>query len=172
MKLMALSNFNCTCTGLEIAMSFEIVFKLDQFILHNGFLLSTVVNCDALTDPANGQVSHPGGTTFGQTATYSCNTGYTLVGDSTRTCQATGQWSGDAPICQCMLCCVCNCTCMYTAQSSNYFCSSVKLQPVAYEYISNALYRYTKIRNTHDSVSCTPILECASPLVTCLGPPN
>ena len=137
-----------------------------------------MVDCSALSNPANGQVSHPGGTTFGQTATYSCNPGYTLVGDITRTCQATGQWSGDAPICQCMLCCVCDCMCMYKVQSSNYFCPSVKLQLFAYEYTHTRstlvmLCTYnTKIRNTHDSVSCTPILECAAPLVTCLGPPN
>ena len=64
---------------------------------------STVVNCGALTNPANGQVTHTGGTTLGQTATYRCNTGYNLVGGSTRTCQATGGWSGSAPICQGML---------------------------------------------------------------------
>jgi len=69
------------------------------------FSLLTAVDCGPLTDPANGQVSHPDGTTFGQTATYSCNTGYNLVGDSTRTCQATGNWSGNAPICECMLYC-------------------------------------------------------------------
>ena len=40
---------------------------------------------------------------FGQTATYSCDTGYILVGDSNRTCQATGVWSGSEPICQSML---------------------------------------------------------------------
>ena len=64
---------------------------------------STVVDCGALTNPANGQVTHTAGTTFGQTATYSCNMGYTLVGDSTRTCQATGVWSRSAPTCQRML---------------------------------------------------------------------
>ena len=58
------------------------------------------MNCGTLTNPANGQVSHTAGTTFGQTATYSCNTGYNLVGGSTRTCQATGVWSGSAPTCQ------------------------------------------------------------------------
>ena len=39
-------------------------------------------------------------TTLGQNATYSCNTGYNLVGDSIRTCQRTGNWSGSAPTCQ------------------------------------------------------------------------
>ena len=69
----------------------------------------TALNCDALTNPANGQVSLPGGTTVGQTATYSCNTGYNLVGSSTSTCEATGQdtaaWSEDPPICEGMLYC-------------------------------------------------------------------
>ena len=71
--------------------------------LHDVFLILTVVDCGSLTDPANGSVTHTSGTTFGQTATYSCNTGYNLTGDSTRTCQATGQWSGSAPTCEGML---------------------------------------------------------------------
>ena len=58
------------------------------------------MDCGSLTDPANGQVDHTAGTTLGQTATYSCNTRYNLVGNSTRTCQATGNWSGRAPICE------------------------------------------------------------------------
>ena len=61
------------------------------------------MDCGPLTDPANGQVDHTAGTTFGQTAIYSCNTGYNLVGDSTRTCQADGVWFGSAPTCQSML---------------------------------------------------------------------
>ena len=58
------------------------------------------MDCRNLTDPANGNVTHSSGTTFQQRATYSCNTGYNLVGDSTRTCQATGEWSGSTPTCQ------------------------------------------------------------------------
>ena len=61
------------------------------------------MDCGSLTDPANGQVNQTAGTTLGQTATYSCDTHYNLVGDSIRTCQATGQWSGSAPTCQGML---------------------------------------------------------------------
>ena len=61
------------------------------------------MDCGTLSDPANGQVNHTSGTTLGQTATYSCNTGYNLVGNSTRTCQSTGNWFGRAPICQGML---------------------------------------------------------------------
>ena len=58
------------------------------------------MDCGTLSNPLNGQVSHTAGTTFGQTATYSCNTGYNLVGDNTRTCQDTGEWSGSEPTCQ------------------------------------------------------------------------
>ena len=67
------------------------------------FLILTVVDCGNLTDTANGSVNHTAGTTFGQTGTYSCGTGYNLVGDSNRTCQATGNWSGSAPTCEGML---------------------------------------------------------------------
>ena len=42
-------------------------------------------------------------TTFGSTATYTCNSGYTLTGDTTSTCGATGQWSSSAPTCDCKL---------------------------------------------------------------------
>ena len=70
--------------------------------LRNIFLILTV-DCGSLTNPDNGQVTLTAGTTVGQTATYSCETGYNLVGDSTRTCQATGNWSGSAPTCQGML---------------------------------------------------------------------
>ena len=61
------------------------------------------MDCGSLTDPANGQVDHTAGTSLGQTATYSCDTSYNLVGDSTRNCQATGNWSGSAPTCLGML---------------------------------------------------------------------
>ena len=61
------------------------------------------MNCGSLSDPANGQVTLTTGKSFEQTATYSCDTGYNLVGNSTRTCQATGNWSESAPTCQGML---------------------------------------------------------------------
>ena len=61
------------------------------------------MDCGTLASPANGQVSYSGRTTFEHTATYSCHMGYILVGNSNRTCQATGSWSGSKPTCQRML---------------------------------------------------------------------
>ncbi|CAI8036485.1 CUB and sushi domain-containing protein 3, partial [Geodia barretti] len=57
-----------------------------------------VVSCGGLADPENGAVE-VFDTTFTSTATYSCNDGYSLVGDTTRTCEASGLWSGTAPLC-------------------------------------------------------------------------
>lgn len=39
-------------------------------------------------------------TVFNSTAFYSCETGYNLVGWSTRGCLSSGQWSGAAPLCE------------------------------------------------------------------------
>ena len=76
---------------------FQIYGNID---LHDVFCFVTAVDCGNLTDLANGRVDHTTGTTFGQNATYSCDTGYNLVRNSTRTCQATGNWSGSASTCE------------------------------------------------------------------------
>ena len=52
--------------------------------------------------PANGQ-RNGSGTTFASTVTYTCNRGYTLQGDSRRTCMANSEWSGRTPTCNCKL---------------------------------------------------------------------
>ena len=44
------------------------------------------IACDSLISPSNGNVVVDG-SGVGTVATYSCDTGYTLVGQSTRTCQ-------------------------------------------------------------------------------------
>ena len=62
-------------------------------------ILSPAVDCGTLTNPDNGRVDTPQGTTFNQVATYTCNSGYELVGNMTRTCQADGMWSESEPFC-------------------------------------------------------------------------
>jgi CUB/sushi domain-containing protein len=61
------------------------------------------VNCGQLSFPGFGQVALTG-TTPGSTATYSCNSGYQLVGDAVRTCQNNGQWTGREPTCDALDC--------------------------------------------------------------------
>ena len=59
----------------------------------------TAIPCGNLSSPANGQVILDA-STFGSQANYSCSEGYILNGNSTRVCQADGQWSGSEPICE------------------------------------------------------------------------
>lgn len=58
-----------------------------------------IVSCGALPALAHGTIATPDGTTFGEVATYACNTGYYRVGSATRSCQADGMWSGSAATC-------------------------------------------------------------------------
>ena len=59
----------------------------------------TAVDCGVFPNSTNGAVDTSSGTTFMMTATYTCNTGYTLIGANTRTCGGDGQWTPDAPTC-------------------------------------------------------------------------
>ncbi|MCA9532348.1 MAG: hypothetical protein KC593_01670 [Myxococcales bacterium] len=62
-----------------------------------------IVACPALTNPTNGNVDD-GTATFGATANYICDGGYTLTGSATRQCQASGAWTGSAPTCDPVMC--------------------------------------------------------------------
>ena len=56
------------------------------------------VDCGAHPPITDGTSS--GGTLFGDIATYTCNAGFTLSGDSTLECQANGAWDpAAAPVC-------------------------------------------------------------------------
>ena len=56
--------------------------------------------CPTLSDPYDGAVSTPKGTEFQDEAIYECEQGFELVGNSQRSCQSTGSWSGTAPTCK------------------------------------------------------------------------
>jgi len=46
-----------------------------------------------------GDVSTPGGTVYLQVATYTCIPSFVAMGNTQRTCQPNGMWSGSAPYC-------------------------------------------------------------------------
>ena len=66
-------------------------------LFHDPYI-TLAVDCGPLANPPKGRVS-VSGTTVGSTATYSCEGGYLLVGERTRECLATGEWSGKEPVC-------------------------------------------------------------------------
>lgn len=63
----------------------------------HGFFLPA---CSSLSNPENGNVDQTAGLTYGQTAVYSCNTGFELFGSDRVTCLESGQWSSSPPVCQ------------------------------------------------------------------------
>jgi hypothetical protein len=54
--------------------------------------------CPSLLDPLNGGVMWTN-LSVGSIATYTCNSGFELVGNEMRTCQSDGVWSGEEPVC-------------------------------------------------------------------------
>ena len=64
-------------------------------------LLFIPQDCGSLTTPGNGTVklTEAGTTTYGATATQSCNTGFDLSGVVNITCGADGNWSDPAVTC-------------------------------------------------------------------------
>ena len=75
---------------------------LDQVYIHLFIILFSSAVCPDLEDPANGKVMMTGNSD-GDTATYSCDPGYELVGTETVICYSDGQWrqwSDPPPVCQ------------------------------------------------------------------------
>ena len=59
----------------------------------------TIKDCGNPGTPAYGAKHGPTTYTVGNQLVFTCDTGYTLTGDSPRTCGADGQWSGVQPSC-------------------------------------------------------------------------
>ena len=75
-----------------------------SYTVHN-----IVVDCGPLGTPTNG-MSVVNTTTFGSVAEHNCLDGFLLCGSQSRTCQASGLWSGSLPDCISK----CSGKCMYT----------------------------------------------------------
>ncbi len=56
--------------------------------------------CIDLMDIVNGHIETIDNRPVDTVATYTCNPGFTLTGNSTRTCGSDGVWSGSDPMCE------------------------------------------------------------------------
>ena len=59
---------------------------------------NNLVDCGGLSSPFNGEVRLTR-TLLGSESIYACNTGYEIVGNSTRECLSDGTWSDEEPRC-------------------------------------------------------------------------
>jgi len=67
-------------------------------IVYYLFILPAL-NCPDLIAPQNGDVDQTGNIP-GDMADYTCDSGFTLIGDQRRVCQANGFWTGISPLCE------------------------------------------------------------------------
>ena len=58
-----------------------------------------VLDCGALPDIANGIIDQSSGTGLSAVTTYTCDPGFTLLGDSTRECGSDEVWTNSEPSC-------------------------------------------------------------------------
>ena len=77
----------------------KILMFSDSYV-YTQIVYNTVIDCSSLNDPDNGRVDTSNGTTFGSTATYTCDTGYALSGSQSRSCGADGNWTPIVPQCR------------------------------------------------------------------------
>ena len=88
--------FDATSPSLNLNLKMAYELRKWFFFLK---LHIAVVNCSALTSPANGTVSPRSclsRSTYSQTCSFSCNTpGYVLEGTSARVCDKNGDWTGN-----------------------------------------------------------------------------
>ena len=74
-------------------------FNFSLYCTPISLCLCVAIDCGPLPAPDDGSVRITS-TRVGATATYQCNVGFTLEGQTTRTCLNTGKWSGEAPTCK------------------------------------------------------------------------
>ena len=87
------------CTLLNTVHSTIISF-LNQVYIY--LFPHPAIMCPALLDPINGAVTWTS-LTEGGVATYVCDDGFELERSMTRTCESSGMWSGEEPMCRGML---------------------------------------------------------------------
>ena len=75
-----------------------ITMDSDSKVFFMGLFISTAL-CPDLSNPANGMVTVMG-TSVGDTASYTCNDGFELIGSMSVTCTSDGTWSDEPPMCR------------------------------------------------------------------------
>ena len=74
------------------------------YLIYVNIKTDVSVLCLPLTNPNNGMINCSLGddevSSYEDTCSFTCNTGYELTGSDTRTCQGDGSWSGSDVVCR------------------------------------------------------------------------
>ncbi len=90
---------NASCSESDVG----VVCTCDEGYAGEGETACEPVDCGGLDAPTDGGIVIDA-TTFGASARFSCDAGFTLVGAVERVCQADGTWSGEVAFCSSIDC--------------------------------------------------------------------
>ena len=67
------------------------------------YIIILIVSCSSLTNPNNGTINcslgDDGIPSYEDTCSFTCDSGYELTGNATRSCQSDGSWNGTEVVC-------------------------------------------------------------------------
>ena len=90
-----LETLTVPCTSSTTHLTWPMIIGTRFVCLH----YCLAILCPALSNPDNGMVTwdslSPGGV-----ANYTCDPGFSLIGDYARICGSDGTWSGEPPTCE------------------------------------------------------------------------
>ncbi len=121
---------------------------------HLSLFSSTVITCPPLTIPSNGSVTYNistadgnGNYAFDVVATYNCDTGFSLVDHSLRTCTGdgssiTGAFDGLVPICEGRLFC-------FKDLNDNFHYTAITCPPLS--NLTNGFVSYSNVPSENNS---------------------
>ena len=82
----------------------EVMLLSDIMVDYIAKFKCLLVACSPLNDPSNGIMNCSLGddniTSYEDTCSFTCKTGYELTGSDTRTCQSDGNWSSSDNVCR------------------------------------------------------------------------
>ena len=82
----------------------EVMLLSDIMVDYIAKFKCLLVSCSPLNDPSNGIMNCSLGddniTSYEDTCSFTCNTGYELTGSDTRTCQSNRNWSSSGDVCR------------------------------------------------------------------------
>uniref|UniRef100_A0A2I2YRH8 E-selectin n=1 Tax=Gorilla gorilla gorilla TaxID=9595 RepID=A0A2I2YRH8_GORGO len=104
--------YTAACTNTSCSGHGECVETINNYTCKcdpgfSGLKCEQMVECDAVTNPANGFVEcfqNPGSFPWNTTCTFDCEEGFELMGAQSLQCTSSGNWDNEKPTCKAVTC--------------------------------------------------------------------